>query len=39
MADKKNLDVSEFESEPFNTGPYERNVILKIAVDKDVAFR
>ena len=39
VADEEDLDVSELESEPLHTGPDERNVLLKIAVDQDVPLR
>src|SRR5215470_19817325 len=39
MADEKDLDVSELESELLHTRPDERDILLKIAVNKDVSLR
>jgi len=39
MADEKDLDVSELESELLHNRPDKRDILLKIAVYKDVPFR
>ena len=39
MAGEKDLDVSELESELLHTRPDKRNILLKIAIDKDVPLR
>src|SRR5215475_4772075 len=39
MADEKDLDVSELESELFHTRLDKRDILLKIAVNKDVSLR
>src|SRR5262245_51306674 len=39
MADEKDLDVSELESEFLHTRPDKRDILLKIAVYKDVSLR
>src|SRR5215475_3133567 len=39
MADEKDLDVSELESELFHTRLDKRDIFLKIAVNKDVSLR
>src|SRR5215510_44164 len=39
MADEKDLDVSELESEFLHTRPDKRDILLKIAVNKDVSLR
>ena len=36
MADEKDLDVSELESELLHTRSDKRDILLKIVVDKDV---
>src|SRR5215813_14132187 len=39
MADEKDLDISELESEFLHTRLDKRDILLKIAVDKDVSLR
>src|SRR5262249_6592547 len=39
MADEKDLDVSELESELLHTRPDKRDILLKAAVNKDVSLR
>src|SRR5215468_6374893 len=39
MADEKDLDVSELESELFHTRLDKRDILLKIAVNKDMPLR
>src|SRR5262245_63851949 len=39
MADEKDLDVSELESEFLHTRLEKRDILLKIAVNKDVSLR
>src|SRR5262245_42289648 len=39
MADEKDLDVSELESEFLHARPDKRDILLKIAVNKDVSLR
>ena len=39
MADEEDLDVSELESELLHTRPDKRDILLKIAIYKDVPLR